>query len=141
MKYFHVRPDEPTLAEVEKLSEDVARLENAVHNLHQREASITRWIDPPKFILKHYMAEFMQHVGVRLSPITVPYPEYLFEYVSAGGNSSRRARITLNTPTIDALIGTLAQKIRYRKSAAGQRALMTGKLREFIKSRDNYACR
>lgn len=61
----------------------------------------------------------MQHVGVRLSPITVPYPEDLFEYVSAGGNSSRRARITLNTPTIGALIGTLAQKIRYRRVPPG----------------------
>ncbi|MFI8775376.1 HNH endonuclease [Gordonia sp. NPDC062954] len=141
MKYFHIKPEERTLAEVEQLGEDVARLENAVANLHEREASITRRIDPPKFIRNHYMVEFMRQVGVHLSPIVVPYPVYAFEYVSAGGNSSQRTLITLNTPTIDALIETISQKIRYRKSAAGQRALMTAKLREFIKARDNYTCR
>ena len=83
----------------------------------------------------------MKHVGVELSPITVPYPVYLFEYVSAGGNSSQRTTVTLNTPTIDALIETLSQKIRWRKSAAGQRALMTSKLRNSIKTRDNHTCR
>jgi len=66
---------------------------------------------------------------------------YVFEYVSAGGNSSQRTSLTLNTQTIDALIETLGQKIRFRKSAAGQRALMTAKLRTYIKARDNYACR
>ncbi len=71
----------------------------------------------------------MEHVGVELSPIAVPYPVYVFEYVSAGGNSAQRTTITLNTRTIDALIETLSQKIRFRKSAAGQRALMTAKLR------------
>ena len=51
----------------------------------------------------------MKHVGVEVSPITVPYPVYLFEYVSAGGNSSQRTTVTLNTPTIDALIELSAE--------------------------------
>jgi hypothetical protein len=140
MKYFNIKADEPTLADVERLSESVVRLEDAVGNLGQREASITQSINPPRFILKHYAEEFMRHVGVELSPIHVPYPVYAFEYVSAGGNSSQRTTVTLNTQTIDALIETLGQKIRFRKSAAGQRALMTAKLRGFIKSRDNHTC-
>ena len=82
----------------------------------------------------------MKH-GVELSPITVPYPVYVFEYVSAGGNSSQRTTVTLDPPTIDALIETLSQKIRWRKSAAGQRALMTSWLRNSIKARDNHTCR
>lgn len=140
MKYFNIKADEACLADVEKLGDDIARLEDAVENLRQREASITRSINPPAFILKYFADEFMAHVGVELSPIRVPYPVYIFEYVSAGGNSSERSTVTLNSPTIDALIETLSQKIRYRKSAAGQRALMTTKLRNFIKARDNYAC-
>jgi hypothetical protein len=141
MKYFNIKADEADLAAVESLGDDIARLEDAVNNLHQREAGITRSFNPPAFILKHYAHEFMRHVGVELSPITVPYPVYVFEYVSAGGNSSQRTTVRLNTPTIDALIETLSQKIRYRKSAAGQRALMTAKLRNFIKSRDKHTCR
>jgi hypothetical protein len=141
MKYFNIKTDETNLADVENLGDGITRLQDAVYNLQQREASITKSINPPAFILKHYADEFMKHVGVELSPITVPYPVYAFEYVSAGGNSSRRTTITLDTPTIDALIETLSQKIRWRKSAAGQRALMTSRLRNSIKARDNHTCR
>ncbi|GBG39632.1 HNH endonuclease [Mycobacterium montefiorense] len=141
MKYFSIKADEANLADVENLGEDIGRLEEAVNNLGQREASIAESVDPPAFILKHYAAEFMKHVGVELSPINVPYPVYLFEYVSAGGNSAQRTTVTLNTLTIDALVETLSQKIRWRKSAAGQRALMTSKLRNSIKARDNHTCR
>jgi hypothetical protein len=141
MKYFNIKADETHLADVENLGEDITRLEEAVYNLRQREVSITKSVNPPAFILKHYVGEFMKHVGVELSPITVPYPVYLFEYVSAGGNSSQRTTVMLDTPTIDALVETLSQKIRWRKSAAGQRALMTSNLRNWIKARDNHTCR
>lgn len=141
MKYFNVKADEESLADVEKLGDDIARLEGAVINLQQREATITQSFDPPAFIRKYYADEFMSHVGVELSPIDVPYPVFAFEYVSAGGNSSQRTTVTLNTPTIDALIEVLSQKIRFRKSAAGQRALMTANLRNFVKARDGHTCR
>lgn len=141
MKYFDIKATEDRLTDVEKLGESVASLENAVANLDGREQSIANSINPPPFILNHYHDEFMERVGVELSPIAVPYPVYVFEYVSAGGNSSQKTTITLNTDTIDALVGTLSEKIRWRKSAAGQRALMTARLREFIKNRDNYTCR
>jgi hypothetical protein len=140
MKYFNIKANEPTLEDVERLNDSIVRLEDAVDNLHQREASITRSVNPPRFILKHYNNEFMRQVGVELTPISVPYPVYVFEYVSAGGNSSQRTTVTFNTSTLDVLIETLGQKIRWRKSAAGQRALMTTKLRNFIKARDNHTC-
>jgi hypothetical protein len=140
MKYFHIRADEATLADVEHLNDSIARLEDAVNNLQQREVSIARSINPPRFILKHYNNEFMQKVGVELLPIEVPYPVYIFEYVSAGGNSSQRATVIFNIETLDVLIETLGKRIRWRKSVAGQRALMTTALRNLIKSRDNYTC-
>lgn len=140
MKYFGIKADEATLAGVERLSESIVRLEDAVNNLRQREEAITRSINPPRFILKHYANEFMNRVGVEVSPIAVPYPVYLFEYVSAGGNSSQRTSVKLDRQTLDALIEALGQKIRFKKSAAGQRALMTARLRSFIKERDNHTC-
>jgi len=141
MKYFDIKANETDLADVENLGDAIARLENAVRNLQQREASITASIEPPAFILRYYADEFMSHIGVELSPIVVPYPVYRFEYVSAGGNSSQRTTVTLDTETIDALVDTLSRKIRFSKSAAGQRALMTAKLRAFIKKRDDHTCR
>jgi hypothetical protein len=141
MKYFGIKADEAHLTDVEKLGDGIARLEGAVANLREREASITSSINPPSFIRKHYADEFMAQTGLTLSPIEVPYPVYAFEYVSAGGNSSQRTAVTLNTQTIDALVDLLSQKIRFRRSAAGQRALMTARLREMIKARDNHTCR
>ena len=140
MKYFNIKSDEGTLTRVETLGEDIARLEDAVRNLKDREAGIAGRVDPPKFILNFFRKEFMAKVGVELSPIFVPYPEYVFEYVSAGGNSGQKTSLTLTTPTIDALVQRLSETIRWRKSAAGQRALMTAQLRSSIKKRDNYAC-
>ena len=141
MKYFDIRANEEDLAEVESLGDGITRLEDAVTNLQQREAGITQMVNPPKFILAHYSDELMKHVGVELSPISVPYPVYAFEYVSAGGNSGQRSSVTLNRQTIDVLIETMSQKIKWRKSAAGQRALMTTTLRNMIKTRDNHTCR
>lgn len=140
MKYFGIRPDEPSLERVEALGESVSSLEEAISNLGAREASVTEAIDPPAFIKRHYMEAFMDEVGIELSPIEIPYQTYAFEYTSAGGNSAERTSVTLDTPTIDALVTTLSERIRFRKSAAGQRALMTTKLRRDIKERDQYTC-
>lgn len=140
MKYFAIKADQNTLVDVQRVANDISRLEEAVANVKRREADITAKINPPAFILKHYRKEFWDQVGVHLSPIEVPYPQYKFQYTSAGGNSSQESVIVLNTPTLEALSATLVDKIRWTKSAAGQRALMTTKLRGHIKERDNYAC-
>lgn len=140
MKYFNIKADEKNLEEVERFSDSLSRLEAALDNLRAREADITTSVAPPPFILKHYRQQFMDRVGVHLSPITVKYPVYVFEYVSPGGNSSQTTTVTLNAPTSDALIERLGEKIRFRTSAAGQRALMTSKLRDRIKARDRHTC-
>lgn len=140
MKYFSIKADQETLADVQRVAEDISRLEEAVANVKGREAAITARINPPAFILKRYADEFWNQVGVRLSPITVPYPQYKFQYTSAGGNSGQTSSIELNTPTLDASSATLVEKIRWVKSAAGQRALMTVRLRGHIKERDRYTC-
>lgn len=41
---------------------------------------------------------------------------------------------------LDRFIKYLSDQIKYKKSVAGQRALMTSSLREKIKERDNYTC-
>ena len=140
MKYFSIKADTETLADVQRVAGDVSRLEGAVTNAKAREAAIVARINPPEFILKRYAKEFWSLIGVHLSPITVPYAHYKFQYTSAGGNSGQKVDIRLNTPTLDALSETLAQKIRWAKSAAGQRSLMTAHLRAWIKNRDNHAC-
>ena len=140
MKYFAINADPVTLAEVQRVADDISRLEEAVANVSEREADIAARINPPTFILKHYRAEFWEQIGAHLSPIEVPYPLYKFQYTSAGGNSSQTTTIELDTSTLEALCALLVEKIRWTQSAAGQRALMTTRLRGTIKARDQYAC-
>lgn len=140
VKYFDISPTEEKLAEVENLGESVSRLENAISNLDGREASISASISPPKFILKYFLKEFRAQVGLNIPTLVVPYPKYVFQYVSAGGNSSQITEIKLNGSTIDALIQYLSEKIKFKKSAAGQRSLMTARFREQIKARDLFTC-
>jgi hypothetical protein len=140
MKYFLAGANPQTLADLQRVAEDISRLEEAVRNVRQRETEIVARIEPPAFILRRYKAVFWDLVGVQLSPIAVPYPRYEFQYTSAGGNSSQSSIIQLNTHTLDALSGMLAEKIRWAKSAAGQRALMTARLRTWIKNRDSHTC-
>lgn len=140
MKYFSIKADQETLADVQRVAEDISRLEEAVANVKGREAEITARINPPAFILKRYSDDFWNQVGVHLSPITVPYPHYKFQYTSAGGNSGQATSIKLDARTLEALSATLVEKIRWAKSAAGQRALMTAHLRGWIKARDNHTC-
>lgn len=141
MKYFGISADDESLKRVEELGGSIASLEGAVANVQGREAAMMRSINPPRFIQKHYREKFLDELGAVQRPIMVPYPEYVFEYVSPGGNSSQRTEVTLDGKTIDALIELMSEKIKFRKSAAGQRALMTAKLRRFIKDRDGHACK
>lgn len=140
MKYFGIKADQTTLADVQRVANDIARLEEAVGNVQGREADIASKINPPAFIMKYYAQEFWDQVGVHLSPIQVPYPHYRFQYTSAGGNSGQRTPIQLDTPTLEVLSATLVEKIRWAKSATGQRALMTARLRNQIKQRDRHTC-
>jgi len=141
IKYFDIGATEEKLEEVENLGETISRLENAVKNLAEREKEVAELAHPPKFILKHYRDKFFAEVGLTIPVIQIPYPMYKFQYVSAGGNSSQETEVRLDMQTIDALIEELSEKIKFRKSAAGQRALMTATLRTKIKERDGYACK
>lgn len=141
MKYFDIPATEEKLEEVEELGESISRLENAIQNLKKRERSIVTSVAPPKYISKFFLKEFQAKIGLSIPTVEIPYPLYKFQYVSAGGNSSQETRVKLDSRTIDSLMETMAEKIKFKQSAAGQRALMTASFRNYIKSRDKFTCR
>ncbi len=141
MKYFEIPAAEEKLSEVEELGESVSRLENAVQNLKNREADIATTVSPPSYITRFFLKEFQEKIGLSIPPLEIPYPIYKFQYVSAGGNSSQETKIKLDSATIDSLIETMSEKIKFKKSAAGQRSLMTATFRNYIKTRDDFACK
>lgn len=139
-KYFDFKPNEENLQHIQELGEQVSRFLNAKRNLDSRYKRIMSSIKPPLFILKHYKNELLELIDVKLPRISFKFPTYIFQYVSAGGNSSQTTSITLNEQTIELLIEYMDEQVKYKNSAKAQRSLMTKKLREYIKRRDEYTC-
>lgn len=139
-KYFNIDANEDNMKIIESIGENLSRLENAVVNIRKREENIKSDFKAPWIIRKFFYDEFLNELGMDVPKIEIEYQEYLFEYISSGGNSSQRTRIILNEKTIEALLVFLSEKIKYKKSAKAQRTLMTKKLREEIKTRDSHTC-
>lgn len=139
-KYFNIKPTESNLKQLEVIGENISRMENTVENLDLRQKEIVKDFNPPKFILKYYHDELMNKLGAEIPQIKVEYAQYIFEYVSAGGNSSQKSTITFNGETVEAVAEYISNQIKYKKSAIAQRSLMTNLLRTSIKERDNYTC-
>lgn len=140
-KYFNIKPTEENLIQLQEIGENISRMENTIENLSLRQQNIEKDFNPPKFILKHYRKELMDKLGAEIPNIDVEYAEYIFEYVSAGGNSSQKSVITFNGETVEAAANYISESIKYSKSAKAQRALMTNSLRTKIKERDHYMCK
>ncbi|PKY89684.1 HNH endonuclease [Falseniella ignava] len=139
-KYFNIGANENNLNTLQELSENIYRLNNAIDNLNKRQRKIEDDFNPPKFIRKHYRDELMKRLEVDIPDLNVEYVDYVFEYVSAGGNSSQTTTITLDEPVIEETMKYISDRIKYKKSAKAQRSLMTKKFREKIKQRDRYTC-
>lgn len=65
---------------------------------------------------------------------------YMFYYESPQGNSNSSCAIDLTPGNIKGLIAHIQGEIENKQSKAQQRSLMTPKLRNSIKQRDNYTC-
>lgn len=139
-KYFNIGATEENLRKLEEIGDNASRLNNAIENLDLRFQKIKDDYNFPVYILKYYQKELAEKLDLNVPNIDVEYAEYNFEYVSAGGNSSQTTTITFNQETIEATAEYIAERIKYKKSAKAQRALMTQKLREKIKVRDDYTC-
>ncbi|TDR31246.1 HNH endonuclease [Hydromonas duriensis] len=143
-KYFNIKTNEDTLIELENTLNDFSAVEQGKFLLEKQKdsilASISRSI--PLIVMKFSKRKLAKKLGfynIDLSDLY--FDTYTFQYVSAGGNSSVKTEIKLDINNLDGLILYLSELVKFRKSAAGQRALMTSNLRETIKLRDNYTCK
>lgn len=139
-KYFNIESNEETLQQLQEIETNISRSKNAIINLEKRRKKIEDKFNPPKFILKYYHDELSEKIGMNVPDVKMKYAEYIFEYVSPGGNSSQRTRISFDVPTINATADYIADRTKYLKTAKAQRALMTEDFRTYIKERDSYTC-
>lgn len=143
-KYFSIKPNEETLKNAEELFNIFSSVEEGKNLLKAEHERIIKTIGNSLVI--NFLASFdRKRLEKKLGFDTVDYsdlyvPTYSFQYVSAGGNSSYTCDIALNKENLEIFIRYLSNLIKFKNSAEGQRALMTTKLREEIKQRDNYTC-
>lgn len=143
-KYFNLKQDEKTLQQFENILNSFAAAEQGKELLEKEREEIMRKISPriPLLFVKMRKKKMEEKIGFKPIDFSDLYfPKYGFRYVSAGGNKRETFTITMNIQTLDRFIAYLSELVKFRKSAAGQRALMTTTLREKIKARDGYACR
>ena len=94
----------------------------------------------PSYVLEDDEDGFYSRLGFAIIDENVLNVEYKFVYTSNGGMAQRSFTIPMNEETITELINQLQDRLSLEYLAKEQRALMTTKLREKIKERDNYTC-
>lgn len=143
-KYFDINPNEDNLNKFETLYNNFAAAEQGQALLLKERDELFSKISEriPEKVIKYTPYMLVKELGFNpVNTTPIHYPSYSFSYVSAGGNSMARNDIIMDLHNIEEFNEYLAAKIKWRKSIAGQRALMTSRLREFIKERDHYTCR
>lgn len=143
-KYFGFKATEETLEIVENALNNFEAAENGKIALKEERESILLSIqnDIPWLIKKFSKKKLEQRLGFdEVDFGTAYFPKFIFKYVSSGGNASTQCDIIMDIDNLNKFVVYLSEKIKFKKSAAGQRALMTSKLRQFIKERDDYTCK
>lgn len=142
-KYFNIKTDEETLSEFEEMLNNFSAVEQGKVLLKKEKDRIINSISneiPP--LIKAFSPRRLEtKLGFNAIDFSqVYFPKYTFRYVSSGGNSSMSCDIVLDIDNLERFINYLSRVVKFKKSVAGQRALMTTALREKIKNRDNYTC-
>ena len=139
-KYFGIKADEATLEQFETMLNNFSAVEDGKQSLKAERDNIMASIsnDVPTLIKMFSKKKLEEKLGFE----TVDFSTlYLFKYVSSGGNTGTEYDIVMDIDNLNRFVLFLSEKIKFQKSAAGQRALMTSKLRQAIKERDHYTCR
>lgn len=141
-KYFNIPINEKTLEQFEEILNDFSSAEDGKNILKEKEKSIIDNIKIPKIIKMLSPDKLKENLGFEPFEFDeIYFPIFEFRYISAGGNSSINTKIVFDIENLNKFIAYLSEKIKFKNSAKGQRALMTSSLREHIKQRDNYTCK
>ena len=143
VKYFY--PDKRTYPEqiqkLYQLVEELETLRDAKQIIENYKVEYQQYLgDVPAFIMGNDEAGFYSRLGFATIDESVLAVEYKFSYTSGGGMAQRSFSVPMTEDTIAELIKVLESKLTASAFAKEQRTLMTKKLREFIKTRDNFTC-
>ena len=94
----------------------------------------------PSFVMEKDERGFYSRLGFATIDERALTVQYRFSYTSGGGLAQRSFTVPMTEENIAKLINILEGKLTASAFAKEQRTLMTRKLREFIKKRDNFTC-
>lgn len=143
-KYFGLKADEETLEKFETLLNNYEAAEEGKTTLKLEREKILTSIEEgiPTLIRTLCQKRIEKELGFEEVDFgTAYFPKYEFTYVSPGGNTGDSCSIVMDIDNLNKFVVYLSDKIKYKKSVAGQRALMTSKLRQTIKERDGFECK
>lgn len=142
-KYFGIKADEATLAQFEEILNNFSAAEDGKVALKNERTAIMGSIqsEVPFLVRKLGAKRLEKNLGFdEVDFSTLYFPKYVFKYTSAGGNTGTSYDIVMDLDNLNRFVVFLSEKVKFSKSAAGQRALMTSKLRQHIKERDHFTC-
>lgn len=143
VKYFY--PNKKSYSEqiqkLCKLVDELETLRDAKQIIENYKAEYKQYLGSvPNYVMKDDENGFYSRLGfadIDESTLTV---EYKFTYTSGGGMAQRSFTVPMTEETIAELVKTLESKLTASAFAKEQRTLMTRKMREHIKERDNFTC-
>lgn len=144
VKYFYPnKKDYPEqIRKLYQLVEELETLRDAKQIIENYKAEYQQYLDNvPSYVMENDEEGFYSRLGFAIIDEHVLNVEYKFSYTSNGGMAQRSFTIPMTEENIAELIKMLENKLTASAFAKEQRVLMTKKLRECIKERDNFTCR
>lgn len=124
-----------------RLVEELETLREAKQIIENYKVEYQQYLgDVPAYIIENDESGFYSRLGFANIDESVLTVEYKFCYTSGGGMAQRSFTVPMTEENIVELIKMLESKLTAKAFAKEQRALMTKKLREYIKKRDNFTC-
>ena len=144
VKYFY--PNKSMFPEqIQKLQllvEELETLKEAKQIIENYKKDYQQYIvGVPSFIMENDEDGFYSRLGFANVSESVLTVAYKFSYTSGGGMAQRSFTVPMTEETIVELIKILESKLTFSAFAKEQRSLMTSKLRQMIKERDDYTCK
>lgn len=129
------------IQKLQLLLEELETLKEAKHIIENYKTEYQQYLrDVPDYVMQEDEDGFYTRLGFANISEDVLTIEYKFSYTSDGGFAKRSFTVPMTEETIAELINVLESKLTASAFSKEQRTLMTPKLREFIKHRDNYTC-
>ena len=123
------------------LLEELATLKEAKQIIDNYKKEYQQYLkNVPQYVIRDDEAGFYTRLGFANIDENALTVEYTFSYTSGGGFAKRQFTVPMTEETISELINAMEAKLTISVFTKEQRALMTTKLRDFIKQRDNFTC-